>query len=51
VPGRHEPDRGEFNHPYLFWLMDELGYAGWVGCEYRPRAATGAGLGRLRPWL
>jgi hydroxypyruvate isomerase len=51
VPERHEPDLGEVNYPYLFRLMDELGYAGWVGCEYRPKAATSAGLGWLRPWL
>ena len=51
VPERHEPDLGEINYPYLFRLMDELGYAGWVGCEYRPKAGTSAGLGWLRPWL
>jgi 2-dehydrotetronate isomerase len=44
-PGRHEPDVGEINYPYLFDLLDELGYAGWVGCEYRPRGETKAGLG------
>jgi len=48
VPDRHEPDTGELNYPYLFRLMDELGYAGWVGCEYRPAAGTVAGLGWLR---
>jgi 2-dehydrotetronate isomerase len=51
VPGRHEPDSGEINYPYLFELMDELGYSGWVGCEYRPRGGTSAGLGWLRNWL
>jgi hydroxypyruvate isomerase len=48
VPGRHEPDVGEINYPYLFDLLDELGYEGWVGCEYRPRGATAAGLGWAR---
>ncbi|NLD68281.1 MAG: hydroxypyruvate isomerase family protein [Limnobacter sp.] len=47
VPGRHEPDVGEINYPYLFALLDELGYDGWVGCEYLPRAGTSAGLGWL----
>ena len=47
VPERHEPDLGEVNYPYLFRLLDELGYAGWIGCEYRPRAGTRAGLGWL----
>jgi 2-dehydrotetronate isomerase len=51
VPERHEPDLGEINYSYLFGLMDELGYAGWVGCEYRPKARTSAGLNWLRPWL
>ncbi len=51
VPERHEPDLGEINYPYLFRLLDELGYGGWVGCEYRPKAGTSAGLGWLRPWL
>lgn len=50
VPERHEPDIGELNHPYLFALLDELGYAGWVGCEYRPRAGTSAGLGWFQPY-
>lgn len=43
-PGRHEPGSGEINFPYLFRLLDRLGYAGWVGCEYTPEADTGAGL-------
>ena len=44
-PGRHEPDVGEINYPYLFDLFDELGYSGWIGCEYRPKGETRAGLG------
>jgi hydroxypyruvate isomerase len=50
VPDRQEPDRGEVNYPYLFQLIDELGYSGWIGCEYRPRAQTSAGLSWLRPY-
>jgi hydroxypyruvate isomerase len=45
VPGRHEPDVGEINYAYLFGLLDELGYDGWVGCEYHPSKTTHAGLG------
>jgi hydroxypyruvate isomerase len=48
VPGRHEPDVGELNYPYLFDTIDALGYAGWVGCEYRPAAGTTEGLGWRR---
>ncbi len=44
VPLRQEPDQGELNYPYLFRLLDELGYDGWVGCEYRPAADTRSGL-------
>ncbi|WP_024302011.1 2-oxo-tetronate isomerase [Pseudogulbenkiania sp. MAI-1] len=50
VPERHEPDSGELNYPYLFALLDELGYDGYVGCEYRPRAGTSAGLGWFQPY-
>lgn len=48
-PGRHEPGTGEINFHYLFRHLDDLGYRGHVGCEYRPRDAgpggTLAGLG------
>ncbi len=45
VPGRHEPDIGEINYGYLFRLIDELGYDGYIGCEYVPQSNTLAGLG------
>ena len=51
VPARNEPDDGEINYPYLFRLLDELGYEGWIGCEYRPRGRTEAGLGWLAPYI
>ncbi|MDR5761506.1 2-oxo-tetronate isomerase [Caballeronia sp. LZ035] len=51
VPERHEPDLGELNYPYLFELIDTLGYAGFIGCEYKPKAGTSAGLGWLKPYL
>lgn len=44
-PGRHEPGTGEINYPYLFALLDRIGYQGWVGCEYKPAGVTEAGLG------
>jgi hydroxypyruvate isomerase len=50
VPERHEPDGGEVSYPHLFRLLDELGYAGWVGCEYRPARGTLEGLGWFEPW-
>jgi hydroxypyruvate isomerase len=45
VPDRHEPDTGELDMPRVLGVVDELGYDGWVGCEYGPRAGTSAGLG------
>lgn len=47
VPQRHEPDLGEVNYPYLFELLRQLDYQGWIGCEYRPAANTTQGLGWL----
>lgn len=44
-PGRNEPGTGEINYTYLFDLIDRLGYAGYVGCEYKPLKTTEAGLG------
>ena len=44
-PGRNEPGTGEINFPFLFRHLDALGYAGWVGCEYKPLAETRSGLG------
>lgn len=43
-PGRHEPGTGEINYPWLFRHLDQLGYAGWIGCEYNPIAGTRDGL-------
>ncbi len=45
VPAREEPDSGELNYEFLFRLLDELKYDGWVGCEYHPARTTAAGLG------
>ncbi len=47
VPARHEPNEGELNADHLYSLLDEMGYTGWIGCEYRPKAGTVAGLGWL----
>ncbi len=50
VPSRHEPDAEELNFSFLFEEIDRLGYAGFVGCEYRPRGGTLAGLGWFTPF-
>jgi hydroxypyruvate isomerase len=44
-PGRNEPGTGEINYPFLFRYLDEIGYRGWIGCEYKPKATTSESLG------
>ena len=46
-PGRNEPGTGEINYPFLFAHLDRIGYSGWIGCEYKPKGETAAGLGWL----
>ncbi|HMN58306.1 MAG TPA: hydroxypyruvate isomerase [Ottowia sp.] len=47
-PGRNEPGTGEINYAFLFAFLDRIGYDGWIGCEYKPAAATRAGLGWIK---
>ncbi|MBR1221029.1 TIM barrel protein [Bradyrhizobium sp. U87765 SZCCT0131] len=47
VPERHEPCSGELDDARVFGVLDRLGYAGFVGCEYRPAGKTLDGLGWL----
>jgi len=51
VPDRHEPDTGECDPHHLLRELDAIGYAGWVGCEYRPKTGTLEGLGWARRYL
>jgi hydroxypyruvate isomerase len=44
-PGRNEPGSGELNYAFLFAHLDKIGYAGHLGCEYKPAGSTEAGLG------
>jgi hydroxypyruvate isomerase len=50
VPSRNEPGVEELNYPFLFAELDRLGYDGFVGAEYRPRAGTIAGLDWFKPY-
>jgi hydroxypyruvate isomerase len=44
VPSRAEPDEGEIAYDRVMRTIDALGYRGWIGCEYKPRADTTSGL-------
>ncbi len=50
VPGRHEPQHGEVNLPYVFDAIDAMGYTGWLGCEYHPKGGTLEGLSWAAPY-
>lgn len=50
-PGRHEPGTGEINYNHLLPYLDEIGYEGWVGCEYGPSGNTEQTLGWASAWL
>ena len=49
-PHRGEPGTGEINYDYLFKVIENSDYNGWVGCEYKPRTTTEAGLGWMKPY-
>lgn len=45
VPDRHEPDTpGEIDYSYVLALLEQYGYAGHIGLEYRPKSSTVEGL-------
>jgi hydroxypyruvate isomerase len=50
-PGRHEPGTGEINFLNLFRFIDETGYDGWIGCEYKPSDATENSLEWAKSYL
>lgn len=50
TPGRHEPGTGEINYTWWLKALDDMGYRGWVGCEYVPLKSTQEGLGWMAPF-
>jgi hydroxypyruvate isomerase len=50
VPDRHEPGAGEIHFPYLFDVIEELGWQGWIGCQYTPSRTTLDSLGWAAPY-
>ena len=49
-PHRGEPGTGEINYDYLFKVIENSDYNGWVGCEYKPQTTTEAGLRWMDPY-
>ena len=50
-PGRNEPGTGEIGWSFVLPAIERLGYDGYIGCEYRPKTTTTAGLGWLTPFV
>lgn len=44
-PGRHEPGTGTIDFQRLYRTLEDVGYDGFIGCEYVPRGDTVQGLG------
>lgn len=44
-PDRGEPGQGDLNYTEVFRAIGKTGFEGWIGCEYKPRHGTAAGLG------
>jgi hydroxypyruvate isomerase len=51
TPGRHEPGTGEINYRRVFDAVDEAGYRGHIGCEYKPRDGGPGGTDRGLAWV
>ena len=49
-PGRNEPGTGEINYNVIFNALDNMGYSGWIGCEYKPATTTVAGLSWVKKY-
>jgi hydroxypyruvate isomerase len=46
-PGRGQPGSGQIDFSALFLLIEQTGYSGWLGAEYKPLGATTESLGWL----
>ena len=51
VPGRHEPGTGELNYANVFAALDDAGYDGYVGCEFRPTGEPEAAMAAVMDCL
>jgi len=51
IPGRNEPRAGEQNYPAICRAIDELGFTGYLGLEYKPTKDDRTSLVETRQWL
>lgn len=51
IPGRHEMTDGEQNYPVICRAIDDLGFEGFLGLEYRPLKNSKVSLVETREWL
>lgn len=51
APGRHEPGTGRIDWPAQMRLLQELGYHGAIGLEYKPAVATTGSLASVHAVL
>lgn len=50
APTRNEPGSGTLDYEPIFRKLGELGYEGWIGCEYHPAGKTVEGLNWRARW-
>lgn len=48
VPTRGQPDIGEVNFAHIFNHIDQIGYAGPLGAEYKPIGQTAETLSWMK---
>ena len=51
VPGRHEYGTGEINYRNVLARIDETGYDGYIGLEYKPTGNSAASLAQIKTIL
>ncbi|MNG20112.1 putative hydroxypyruvate isomerase YgbM [compost metagenome] len=49
-PGRGEPGSGKTDFAPALRALQDAGYPGWLGAEYKPAGATADSLGWLPEW-
>jgi hydroxypyruvate isomerase len=50
APSRAQPGTGEINFANVLSVIDEAGYTGWIGCDYRPTGSTFASFDWIEHW-